>query len=160
MGGALALNLGAAEAAPDELVVVNPALHLDSPLAPLLPVLRHVKRTIPSIGGEIAHPNRDEIAYPRTPLAPLASFHRALRILREDLWKVECPVTAMISGEDNVVGPRTLRANLPSPPRIVALRRSRHVATLDYDASTIAEAVVSAARADATEDSRLVGRGE
>ncbi|WP_298415652.1 alpha/beta fold hydrolase [Brevibacterium sp.] len=163
MGGALALALGAAEAAPDELVVVNPALHLDSPLAPLLPVLRHVKRTIPSIGGDIAHPNRDEMAYPRTPLAPLASFHRALRILREDLWKVECPVTAMISGEDNVVGPRTLRtlrANLPSPPRIVALRRSRHVATLDYDASTIAEAVVSAARADATEDSRLVGRGE
>src|SRR5699024_703982 len=151
----------------------------------------------------------------RTPLAPLASFHRALRILREDLWKVECPVTAMISGEDNVVGPRTLRtlrANLPSPPRIVALRRSRHVATLDYDASTmpaavvstisgeysavrprplrplrsslpspprifalrrsrhvptldydasaIAEAVVSASRADATEDSRLVGGGE
>ena len=62
-----------------------------------------------------------------------------------------------------MVGPRTLRtlrANLPSPPRIVALRRSRHVATLDYDASTIAEAVVSAARADATEDSRLVGGGE
>ena len=163
MGGALALALGSAEAAPDELVVVNPALHIDSPLAPLLPVLRHLRRTIPSIGGDIAHPNRDELAYPRTPLAPLASFHRALRILREDLWKIECPVTAMISGEDNVVGPRTLRtlrANLPSPPHIVALRRSRHVASLDYDASTIAEAVVSAARNDAAEPIRVVGGGE
>ncbi|WP_209372765.1 alpha/beta hydrolase [Brevibacterium renqingii] len=163
MGGALALALGATAAAPDELVVVNPALHIDSPFAPLLPVLRRVVRTIPSIGGDIAHPDRDEYAYPRTPLAPLASFHQALRILRQDLWKVECPVTAMVSGEDNVVGPRTLRSlrsNLPHPPHIVALRRSRHVATLDFDAPLIAEAVLSTARAGAGGASRVAGDGE
>ena len=112
-------------------------------------MLRHVVRTIPSIGGDIAHPDRDEYAYDRTPVAPLATFHRALSVVRDDLWKVDCPVTAMVSGEDNVVGPRTLRAlrsSLPHPPRIVALRQSRHVATLDFDASTIAEAVLQAAR--------------
>ncbi|HHX48745.1 MAG TPA: hypothetical protein GX718_15530 [Brevibacterium sp.] len=82
----------------------------------------------------------------------MASFHRALTTVREDLWKIDCPVTAMISGEDNVVGPRTLRAlrsDLPHPPHIVALRRSRHVATLDFDADTIAEAVLQAARTEA-----------
>ncbi|AMT93909.1 alpha/beta hydrolase [Brevibacterium linens] len=152
MGGALALSLAAAEASPDEIIVVNPALYVDSPFAPLLPVLKHFVRTIPSIGGDIAHPDRDEYAYDRTPLAPMASFHRALTTVREDLWKIDCPVTAMISGEDNVVGPRTLRAlrsDLPHPPHIVALRRSRHVATLDFDADTIAEAVLQAARTEA-----------
>ncbi|SDS70806.1 carboxylesterase [Brevibacterium siliguriense] len=153
MGGALALALASAEGAPDEVIVVNPALYVDSPFAPLLPVLKHFVRTIPSIGGDIAHPDRDEYAYDRTPLAPMATFHRALSIVREDLWKIDCPVTAMISGEDNVVGPRTLRAlrsDLQHPPRTVALRRSRHVATLDFDANTIAEAVLQAVRTEAT----------
>ena len=156
MGGSLALALAAAEGAPDEIIVVNPALYVDSPFAPLLPVLRHVVRTIPSIGGDIAHPDRDEYAYERTPVAPLATFHRALKTLREDLWKIDCPVTAMISGEDNVVGPRTLRAlrsGLPRPPHILALRRSRHVATLDFDAHTIAEAVLAKVRTEAVESS-------
>lgn len=152
MGGSLALALGASSAAPDELIVVNPALYIDSPLAPLVPTLRHVMRTAPAIGGDIAHPGRDEHAYDRTPLAPLSSFFSALKILREDLWKIDCPVTAMISGEDNVVAPRTLRtlrSRLQHPPRIIALRRSRHVATLDFDADTIAEAVLSRARTGA-----------
>ncbi|WP_166971690.1 alpha/beta hydrolase [Brevibacterium atlanticum] len=163
MGGSLALALAAAEAAPDEIVVVNPALCIDSAFAPLLPLLRRVVRTIPSIGGDIAHPDRDECAYPRTPLAPLATFHRALTILRDDLWKIERPVTAMISGEDNVVGPRslrTLRSGLPHPPRIVPLRRSRHVATLDFDADTIAEVVLERARADTLDGAGRAAAGE
>jgi carboxylesterase len=163
MGGSLALALAASQAPPDEIVVVNPALYIDSPLAPALPFLRYVIRTIPSIGGDIAHPDRDEYAYERTPLAPLATFHRALKVLREDLWKVECPVTAMISGEDNVVSPRTLRfmrSNLPHPPHILPLRRSRHVATLDYDADTIAEVVLTRARAEAVRTAPVIGDGE
>lgn len=148
MGGALALALGAAEAPPEEIILVNACLHIDSPLAEALPLLQHVVRTIPAIGGDIAHPGRDEFAYDRTPLAPMASFHLALKELREDLWKVEAPVTALVSGQDNVVGPRslrTLRSRLPHPPTILPLRRSRHVATLDYDAFTIAEAILARA---------------
>ncbi|WP_181273767.1 alpha/beta hydrolase [Brevibacterium oceani] len=163
MGGSLALALAAAEGAPDEIVVVNPALYIDSPFAPLLPALRRVVRTIPSIGGDIAHPDRDERAYPRTPLAPLATFHRALNVLREDLWKIDRPVTAMISGEDNVVGPRSLRvlrSRLPHPPRIVTLRRSRHVATLDFDADTIAEVVLDRACTDTVDGAGRSAGGE
>lgn len=145
MGGALALALATTEAPPDQVVVVNPCLHIDSPLASYLPLLKHVVRTIPAIGGDIAHPGRNEFAYDRTPLAPLASFFRALSVLREELWKIEVPVTALISGQDNVVGPRslrTMRSRLPRRPQILPLRRSRHVATLDYDAPAIAEAIL------------------
>ena len=91
MGGALALSLAAAEASPDEIIVVNPALYVDSPFAPLLPVLKHFVRTIPSIGGDIAHPDRDEYAYDRTPLAPMASFHRALTTVRETCGRSTAP---------------------------------------------------------------------
>lgn len=148
MGGALTVSLAALPRGPEEIVLVNPALYVDSPLAPLLPVLKHVVRSVPAIGGDIAHPGRDEFAYSRTPVAAIASFSSALRQLRQDLWKVECAVTVFVSGRDNVVGPRTLsllRSDLPWTPRIVALRRSRHVATLDWDAATIAEALVDIA---------------
>lgn len=145
MGGALTLALGTGESPPDELVLVNPALYIDSPLTPLLPVLKHFVASVPAIGGDIAHPNRCEYAYDRTPISAIASFAAAQRELREDLWRIHCPVTLFVSGHDGVVGPRTLRtlrSNLPQRPKIVSLRRSKHVATLDNDAEIIAEAIL------------------
>ncbi|HCG56206.1 MULTISPECIES: alpha/beta fold hydrolase [Brevibacterium] len=148
MGGALALALGASDLPPDELVLVNPALYIDSPLTPILPVLKHVVASVPAIGGDIAHPDRCEYAYDRTPVAAIASFASAQRTLREDLWRIECPVTLFVSGRDGVVGPRTLRtlrSRLPQRPTILSLRRSKHVATLDVDADIIAEAILEKA---------------
>lgn len=145
MGGALALALGAGEEPPDELVLINPALYIDSPLTPVLPVLKHVVASVPAIAGDIAHPDRCEYAYDRTPVAAIASFASAQKTLRDDLWRIECPVSLFVSGRDSVVGPRTLRtlrSRLSQPPQIVSLRRSRHVATLDNDADTIAEAIL------------------
>lgn len=162
MGGALALGLGESPAPPREIVLVNPCLRIDSPLTPLLPVLRHFVSSIPAIGGDLAHPGRDEFAYDRTPVAAIASFASALEDLREDLWKVEVPVTVFVSGQDNVVGPRSLRilrSGLPQPPRIVPMRRSRHVATLDHDAPAIAEAILAATRCPRSEVG-LGGGGE
>ncbi|TSI17722.1 carboxylesterase [Brevibacterium aurantiacum] len=148
MGGALALALGAGDSPPDELVLINPALHIDSPLTPFLPVLKHVVTSVPAIAGDIAHPDRCEYAYDRTPVAAIASFASAQRALREDLWRIECPVTLFVSGRDGVVGPRTLRtlrSRLPQRPTILSLRRSQHVATLDNDADIIAEAILDKA---------------
>lgn len=148
MGGALAVELGAsAVPQPHALVLINPALYVDSPLASLLPVLGRVIPSIPAIGNDIAMPGADERAYPRTPLRAMASFHSSLPQLRDRLWHIECPVTVCLSANDGVVGPRSarvLRSRLPRPPRIVALRRSRHVATLDYDADLIATEVTAA----------------
>ncbi|WP_309130295.1 alpha/beta fold hydrolase [Brevibacterium sp.] len=149
MGGALALSLGTQKNSADALVLVNPALVIDSPLASGLQLLKHVVRSVPAIGNDIAHPGRDEYAYDRTPVAAVASFAAAQRGLRERLWRIECPVTVLVSGRDNVVGPRSLallRSRLPRPPRVVSLRRSHHVATLDHDAPRIAEVILDAAR--------------
>lgn len=149
MGGALSLALGTLPQPPDEIVVVNPALFVDSPLTPLLPVLKRFVPSVAAIGNDIAHPGRDEFAGDRTPVAAVASLASALKDLRTDLWEISSPVTVLVSGRDNVVGPRSLRAlraGLVRPPRIIALRRSRHVATLDFDAPLIAEAVARAAR--------------
>ncbi|MGO1397082.1 MAG: alpha/beta hydrolase [Brevibacterium yomogidense] len=140
MGGALALALGI-DRRPEAIVTVNPALHVDSPLAPALPLLWPFVATIPSIGGDIEKPGVIEGANDRTPVRAVASMHRGLAGLREELWMIDCPVTVCLSGRDGVVSPRsfrTLRSRLSSSARTVALRRSRHVATLDHDADVIA----------------------
>ncbi|GAA4507632.1 alpha/beta fold hydrolase [Brevibacterium yomogidense] len=151
MGGALSFALGV-ERAPRTIIAVNPALFVDSPLAPLTPLLWPFVRTVASIGGDIEKPGVVEDANDRTPVRAVASLQQGLRTLREQLWLVDCPVTVCVSGRDGVVAPRSLRvlrSRLSSSPRIVALRRSRHVATLDYDADVIADAVRAALMAQA-----------
>ncbi|SMY10824.1 alpha/beta hydrolase [Brevibacterium jeotgali] len=140
MGGALALALGI-DRRPEAIITVNPALHVDSPLAPALPLLWPFVATVPSIGGDIEKAGVVEGANDRTPVRAVASMHRGLAGLRDELWMIDCPVTVCLSGRDGVVSPRsfrTLRSRLGTPPRTVALRRSRHVATLDHDADVIA----------------------
>ncbi|GAA2107217.1 MULTISPECIES: alpha/beta hydrolase [Brevibacterium] len=143
MGGALACALGV-ERDPAALVLVNPALRIDSPLAPLLPVLGRVVPSIPAIGDDIAMPGVSEHAGDRTPLAALRSFHAALPGLCDRLWAIRAPVTCCLSGADSVVSPRShriLRSRLTAPLTTVPLRRSRHVATVDYDAPVIADRI-------------------
>lgn len=163
MGGALALALGASDSPPDELVLVNPALYIDSPVTPFLPVLKHIVASVPAIAGDIAHPDRCEYAYDRTPVAAIASFASAQKALREDLWRIECPVDLFASGADGVVGPRTLRtlrSRLPQRPVIFSLRQSRHVATLDNDADTIAEVILGRAASADRSSTDSPGAGE
>lgn len=155
MGGALSLEV-AAQRNPAGVVCINPALYVDSPVAPLLPALWPFVPTVASIGGDIAKPGAQEEATDRTPVRAVASLHAGLRGLRQRLWRVDAPVTVCVSGSDGVVGPRSLRAlrsGLPRAPRIVPLRRSRHVATLDWDAplveQQVREALAEAAEAGA-----------
>ncbi|MGJ7540466.1 alpha/beta hydrolase [Brevibacterium luteolum] len=147
MGGALALTLAADHPdLVDRLVLINPALYVDSPLAPLTPILRHVIKSVPGIGGDIALPGAAEHAYTQTPVAAVASLHQELKHLRRRLWQVSAPTTLCISTTDHVVRPRSarlLRNALLTSPRVVILRRSYHVATVDYDADVIVGEIVS-----------------
>lgn len=155
MGGSLSLALGV-ERDPRAIITVNPALFVDSPLAPFTPLLWRFVPTVASIGGDIEKPGVEEDANDRTPVRAVASLHRGLAALRSRLWLVDSPVTVCVSGRDGVVAPRSLRSirtELSTPPRIVALRRSRHVATLDYDAGLIADAVRNALRTPTGEPS-------
>lgn len=148
MGGALSLALAADHPdLVDRLVLINPALYVDSPMAPLTPILRHVVKSVPGIGGDIALPGAAEHAYTQTPVAAVASLHQELKHLRRRLWQVTAPTTLCISTTDHVVSPRSarqLRNALLTPPHMVMLRRSYHVATVDYDADVIVGEILSA----------------
>lgn len=149
MGGALAARLAERDARVVHTVLINPAVVIDSPVAPLLPVLARLIRSIPAIGNDIAIPGADESAYPRTPLVPLDSFRKGQAEVRRDLTQIRGGVTLCKSTTDHVVGPRSaaiLRAALGSRLTIVPLRRSYHVATLDYDAPAVEDSVITAVR--------------
>ena len=147
MGGALALRL-AADAPRDVagLVLVNPAVHLRSPLLPLLPVLRRVIPTTRGIGSDIAAPGAVELAYDRVPLAALHSFRQGYRALAHDLPRVHQPLVVLRSAVDHVVpassSAQVLSSVSSTDVREEVLARSLHVATLDHDAPRITAATL------------------
>ncbi|WP_349827752.1 alpha/beta hydrolase [Brevibacterium litoralis] len=142
MGGALALDLAARTDLVSSVVLVNPAVHVDDPLAFALPLLSRLVPSVPAIGGDIARPGALEYAYDRTPVAAVASLAAGQRILRRHLWRVTAPVSLCLSTTDHVVAPRSARriaASVGGPFEVVPLRRSLHVATVDHDDHLVAE---------------------
>jgi len=144
MGGALALRVTADH--PDRVagvVLVNPAVASERWDVKLLPVLKHVVRSLPGIGNDIKKPGADEHCYERTPLKAIHSLMRAWKPLIEDLPKVTAPILYFRSAEDHVVD----RASQPIITSRVSSREiierplpnSFHVATLDNDAELIFE---------------------
>ncbi|MDX6344668.1 MAG: carboxylesterase [Trebonia sp.] len=140
MGGCLAFRL--AETQGDRvtgLVVVNPSLAGDNPLIPFTPVLKHVIRAIPSIGGDIKKPGAREGALKKTPVASVATLPRMWKTTVAGLASVTRPVLVYRSTVDHVVGPasmKVLTAALPGA-EVRPLANSYHVATLDNDAPEI-----------------------
>ncbi len=99
----------------------------------------------PGIGSDIADPDAVENAYVGTPLAPLLSLAAGVVALQPDLPKITCPVLIMTSAEDHVVVPSNsdhLAKVVSGPVERVALERSYHVATLDYDRDLVIERIV------------------
>ncbi len=142
MGGALALRMAADH--PDVvagLVLVNPAVGSSRFDVKLLPLLKHVVRSVPGIADDVKKPGVEEHGYRRTPVRAAASMFAGYRQLREDLPRVTCPVLLYRSEVDHVVDPssaRTIAARVSSTDvREELLRDSFHVATLDHDAPTI-----------------------
>ncbi|MCW1249532.1 alpha/beta fold hydrolase [Acaricomes phytoseiuli] len=140
MGGALALRL--AEHHPVAgLALVNPVMAVDSPLAGLAGLLRHIAPSVPSIGDDILRPGMTEYAYSRTPVAAVRQLCLLLKDTRPKLYKVHAPLTLFRSEVDHVVSPRSSRiiqGRVSSREvRTIVLRNSYHVATLDHDAGEI-----------------------
>lgn len=143
MGGALALHLATRREVAG-LLLTNPGLVVDSPLAPYTKYLRWVVRSTSPISNDIALPGADEQAYPRTPVAAVAQLHRLFEQTRRRLPLVTCPIILFRSASDNVVSDASVRAlfdGLAPNSKIqrVDLPHSLHVATLDYDAPLIFE---------------------
>ena len=142
MGGCLVLQL--AERRPADIagvVLVNPAVNSTNKQLLLLPVMKHVVKAFPAIGGDIKKEGVTESAYDHTPLKPLASMVAAWKQVRADLPKVTAPVLLFRSAEDHVVDPSSARLILGgiSSDDVTerVLTESYHVATLDNDAPQI-----------------------
>jgi len=140
MGGSLALELGAHRPVAG-LILVNPSVTTNDKRFLVLPLLSRVMRSIPAIGNDIAQPGGDEGAYDRTPLKGVVQLTKLWRTVQGDLGKVTAPVMLFRSRTDHVVDPSSAKIIIRDigshDVREVMLKRSYHVATLDYDAQEI-----------------------
>lgn len=142
MGGTLTLRLAEQRGAQVAgIVLVNVSLTSENKALRLLPVLKHVVKTVPPVSNDIKKPGVTELAYDRMPVRATASLAELWRRTRADLGKVSQPTLVFRSRVDHVVEPvsgRLLLAGLSATEieeRI--LENSYHVATLDHDAPAI-----------------------
>ncbi len=142
MGGALALRLAQQRGSQlAGLVLVNPAIASADQRLRLLPVLRRIGASLPSIGSDIAA-GGGEVGYDRTPLHALATMTGLWRVVCADLTRVTQPLLLFRSRTDHVVDQASAALirtwTRPVSAEWVTLLRSYHVATLDHDAPEIA----------------------
>jgi carboxylesterase len=101
---------------------------------------------VPGPGGDIADPERHELAYDDAPVGGMLSLLDALDELQGDLPRIVVPALVITSRQDHVVPPSSSELFVTSvggPVEHVWLERSYHVATLDYDAPRIEQRAVA-----------------
>jgi carboxylesterase len=140
MGGALALRIAASRPVAG-VILVNPALVIDDPRAPLAGILKLVMKSTPAIANDILKEGMDEGAYARTPVAAAHEMNKMFRDTARLLPRITVPVQVYRSTVDHIVSDAsiaTLRRGLAHAPLdLVHLHNSYHVATLDNDAEQI-----------------------
>lgn len=154
MGGTISLDVAARR--PDDVAAVfsinAQVLERPGPLARLAPLLQHVLPPLPREladlpADDIAKPGVTERGYARVPAKPGVSFTAELRRIRAGLLDVTQPLLVAWSPQDNSVLPHNARAirELAASADVteVRLERSYHVATLDWDADLLSDAVLA-----------------
>lgn len=147
VGGALAASLAATHPEVFGLAAVNP---LVDPPAPefrqtLEAFLAAGEQFLPGVGGDIADPEGEEVAYDRLPVAALLSMSVGLAALRPRMADIRCPVLILTSRHDHVVpvaSTELLAEAVSGPVERVWLEHSYHVATLDLDRDEVERRVV------------------
>jgi carboxylesterase len=140
MGGALALRIAATRPVAG-VVLVNPALVIDDPRAPLAGILKLVMKSTPAIANDILKEGMDEGAYPRTPVAAAHELNKMFKDTIRILPRVTAPVQVYRSTVDHVVSDSSIaalrRGLTHARLELVRLENSYHVATMDNDADQI-----------------------
>ncbi|MCZ3387881.1 MAG: alpha/beta fold hydrolase [Actinomycetia bacterium] len=144
MGGTLTLRLALERPeVVSGIAVVNASVHSKNQALRALPVLRHVKATVPGIRNDIKKPNQDELAYPKVPLQALHSLTELWEDVAPRLGRINCPMIAFGSDDDHVVEPSNsveiVQGVNSKDVTFIPLHNSYHVATLDNDAPLIFE---------------------
>ena len=151
MGGALGVWLAGRHPEIAGMALVNPMVTPPEPdlRAFVKEMLDAGEEISPGMGSDIADPDAEEDAYVGSPLAPLLSLYDALDELQGVLPSIRCPILLFTSVQDHVVDPAHsdhVAATVAGPVERVALERSFHVATLDYDKDLIASRTVDFVR--------------
>ena len=151
MGGTLAAWLTARHPEIAGAVFVNALVApIDPAMLAMVDEMVQAGETVaPGIGSDIADPDAIENAYEGTPLVPLQSLAAGVVALQAALANISCPVLIMTSVDDHVVEPSNsdhLASAVSGPVERVALERSYHVATLDYDKDLIIERTIDFVR--------------
>jgi len=138
MGGSLALHLAAHEHELAGVIAMGPVLFLKDWRLPFLPLLRRIQRSLPPIEGDLSDPKASsEISYDRVPLAAVHQLVRMMRHLEDDLPQVACPALIMRGAHDHIVpaanAPHVMARIGSTDRRLVVMRRSSHVMTLDWE---------------------------
>lgn len=154
MGGTLTLDLASRRGdLVDAAVVINPQI-LDptQALAKLAPLLQHVAPYVPRDlaglpSGDIARPSADEHAYPKVSAKAAQSLIEQLPRIRRQLPDLRAPLLVAYSPQDHSVPPDNalaLRELIGAGGDVTELELSRsyHVATLDYDAPALEDAIL------------------
>lgn len=140
MGGALALWWAGQSQAP-AAVLINPGLRLGLKERFAGRFLGGLIPTVPAVAGDIAAPGVEEEAYERTPVKAVGQLDKIFASARAELPQLTARVLLLRSERDAVVGQASwqlLKRELPAEQvQEVILRRSQHVATLDYDAELL-----------------------
>lgn len=146
-GGAVAAAVAAAVPV-DGLVLVNPLLAVDDEVSEL------VVEADESGWGELPEPELDLAdpagaddygCYDAIPTATLRSVHEHLPGVLAGLAGIVAPALLVASRQDHVVGTDWLQPvadRLASPPEVVWLERSAHMAPLDVERDELAARVV------------------
>ena len=144
MGGALTLWLASRHNTIAGIAIVNSAGEPNAErTAALAGLIKGGQVTTDAIGNDIAKPGVVELAYDKTPLAPLLSLVEAINDF--DLGAITCPTLIMVSDQDHVVPPETadyIADQINTMTSVVHLTKSFHVATLDHDAEFINTQIV------------------
>lgn len=141
-GGALALDLAARY--PDRVngvVTLAGFVATKDPRRFLTPVIRHVIRSLPGVGNDIADPELKEIVYERFPTSAAHFMLKQVKRARLALPSVTAPILVMHGRNDRTVPPfnaQIMYDTVASTDKeLVWLERSNHVITLDHDRSEL-----------------------
>lgn len=147
MGGMFALYFAAMR--PElirGIVPINACVFLKNTELSRLAFDKNAPATVPGVGSDIKASGVKELAYPEVPLPAVKEFMALMRVTDDLLPTIGTPALIFQSLEDHVVPPENgpyIQGQLGSRFRQLArLGNSYHVATLDNEATYIAEQTI------------------
>lgn len=142
-GAALAIDLAVRNPEVSGVVSLAGFVATRDPRRFLSPLIRRFVRSLPGVGNDLADPASREIVYDRVPTAAAVEMLRFCRGVRRRLPLLRCPLLIVHSRKDHTALP--FNAELihkragSADKRLVWLRDSYHVITLDLERDRVFE---------------------